>query len=111
MFSRLMRIIKPGDRRKERRVKVRLPADVGGFSGRVTDLSLGGFGFYPDQEGLEVGDEVMATLKPNPDTQIELPSRIVGTDEEGMVLCIAFMKVGPDQFDPLQDIITDAALG
>lgn len=111
MFSRLMQIIKPGDRRRERRVKVRLPAEVGGIPGRVTDLSLGGFGFYPDQEGLEFGDEVMSVLRPDEFTEISIPSRIVGTDNEGMILCVAFTKVTPDLFDPLQDIITDQALG
>ncbi|NMM46429.1 PilZ domain-containing protein [Rhodospirillaceae bacterium KN72] len=111
MFSRLISIIKPGDRRKERRVKVRLPAEVGGIKGRLTDLSLGGFGFYPDQEGLDVGDEVMASLMPDEFTTLDIPSRVVGTDEEGMVLCIAFMKVDADQFDPLQDIITTQTVG
>lgn len=111
MFSRLMRIIKPGDRRKERRVKVRFPADVGGLTGRVTDVSLGGFGFYPDQEGLTEGDEVMAVLMPDEFTTIEIPCRVVGVDDEGMVVCVAFIKVSPEHFDPLQDIIADQALG
>lgn len=106
-----MSIIKPGDRRKERRVKVRLPADVGGIPGRVTDISLGGFGFYPDNEGLDVGDEVMAVLRPDEFTEIEIPSRVVGTDDEGMILCVAFIKVADHHFDPLQDIITEQALG
>jgi len=111
MFSRLMSIIKPGDRRKERRVKLRFAAELGGLKGRVTDLSLGGFGFYPDNEGLEIGDELMVCLMPDELTRIELPCRIVGADDEGMVMCVAFLKVPPELFDPLQQIITDQAFG
>ncbi|MDF1748657.1 MAG: PilZ domain-containing protein [Alphaproteobacteria bacterium] len=111
MFSRLMSIIKPGDRRKERRVKVRLSAELGGIKGRLTDLSLGGFGFYPDQEGLEVGDELMAILHPDEFTNLEIPCRVVGGDQEGMVLCVAFIKVSPELFEPLQSIITQQSVG
>lgn len=110
MFSRLMRIIKLGDRRKERRVKTRFSAEVAGLKGRVTDVSLGGFGFYPDDQGLDVGDEAMAVLMPDEFTTLEIPSRIVGTDEEGMILSVAFIKVSEEQFDPLQAIITEQAV-
>lgn len=111
MFSRLMSIIKPGDRRKERRAKARFPTEVGGIKGRVTDVSLGGFGFYPDETVLEVDDEVMAILMPDEFTSLEIPCRVVGADEEGMVLCIAFLKVAEEQFDDLQAIITEQTLG
>jgi hypothetical protein len=111
MFSRLISIIKPGDRRKERRAKARFKAELGGITGRVTDVSLGGLGFYPDETALEVGDEVMARLMPDEFTTIEIPSRVVGADEEGMVLCVAFLKVADDQFDDLQSIITEQTFG
>jgi hypothetical protein len=111
MFSRLMSIIKPGDRRKERRVKVRLNAELGGIGGRLTDLSLGGFGFYPNAEGLEIGDELMAVLSPDNMPEIEIPCRLVGGDQEGMVLCVAFIKVEPEHFEPLQSVITQQAVG
>lgn len=111
MFSRLMSIIKPGDRRKERRVKVRLNAELGGIGGRLTDLSLGGFGFYPNAEGLEIGDELMAVLSPDNMPEIEIPCRIVGGDQEGMVLCVAFIKVEPEHFEPLQSIIMTQTVG
>jgi hypothetical protein len=112
VFSRLFSIIKPGgDRRKERRVKVRLTAAVGGLHGRITDIGLGGFGFYPDDEGLDLGDELMASIHTPDGAILEIPCRIVGADDEGMVLCVAFLKVTPEQFDPLQDIITHQALG
>lgn len=111
MFSRLMQIIKPGDRRKERRVKVRFPAEVGGLKGRVTDISLKGFGFYPDDTGLDIGDELSAILMPDEFNTIEIPCRIVGADDEGMVLCLFFLKVSEEHFDQLQDIITEQAFG
>jgi len=111
MFSRLMQVVKLGDKRKERRVKTRFPAEVAGLKGRVTDVSLGGFGFYPDDQGLDIGDEAIATLMPDEFTTLEIPSRIVGMDEEGMILSIAFMKVTEEQFEPLQDIITSQTLG
>lgn len=107
-----MSIIKPGgDRRRERRVKVRLSAEVGGLRGRITDIGLGGFGFYPDDEGLDVGDELMCAIETPDGETLEIPCRVVGTDDEGMVLCIAFLKVTPEQFDPLQDIITHQTIG
>lgn len=107
MFSRLMNIIKPGDRRRERRVKTRFPAEVGGISGRVTDLSLGGFGFYPDERGLSKGMDVDAILHPDEFSELTIPCQIVGSDPEGMVVCVAYRDVEEEQFDPLQDIIVD----
>ena len=111
VFSRLMKIIRPGERRRERRVKVRLSAEVNGIRGRVTDVSLGGFGFYPDDEGLTNGLEADGVIAMDDGTSFEVPCRVVGSDEEGMVLCVAFREVTPEQFDALEAIIMHQAVG
>ena len=112
MFSRLMRIIKGGDKRRERRVQVRMPAALSEYRGRITDISLGGCGFYADEGGwLEVGDEVTVHLMPPGEEAIDIPAAIVGQDDEGMVYCVAFKKVSPEAFDRLQEIIVHQALG
>lgn len=111
MFSRLMKIIRPGERRKERRVKVRLSAEVDGIRGRVTDVSLGGFGFYPDDEGLTTGREADGVITVDDGTSFNVPCRVVGSDEEGMVLCVAFREVTPEQFDALEAIIMHQSVG
>lgn len=111
MFGRLIRIIKGGDRRRERRVQMRIPAAMSEFKGRVTDLSLGGCGFYADESGLEVDDEVTAHFMPHDQEAFDIPSKVVGMDEEGMVYCIAFTQVNADAFDRLQDLIAHQALG
>ena len=106
-----MRIIKPGERRRERRVRVRLSAEVNGIHGRVTDVSLGGFGFYPDEEGLTNGLEADGVITVDDGTAFIVPCRVVGSDEEGMVLCVAFREISPDQFDALEAIITQQTIG
>lgn len=110
-FSRLMKIIRPGERRRERRVKVRLSASVNGIRGRVTDVSLGGFGFYPDDEGLITGLEAEGVITMADGEELNVPCRVVGSDQEGMVLCIAFREVTPEQFDALESIITHQIVG
>jgi c-di-GMP-binding flagellar brake protein YcgR len=112
MFSRLVRIIKGRDKRRERRVAVRMPAAMSEFRGRITDISLGGCGFYADEGGaLVVGDHVTAHLMPNGEDPFEVPARIVGQDDEGMVYCVAFTEVSAENFDRLQDVIVHQALG
>ena len=111
MFSRLIRIAKGGDRRRERRVQIRQPAEIDDVPGRITDISLGGCGFYANERGLEVGTDVIARLKPQGEPPLELPARIVGSDEEGMILCVAFREVDPDAFDRLQHMIVHQSLG
>jgi len=112
MFSRLVRIIKGSDNRRERRVPVRMHATMGDYPGRITDLSLGGCGFYADEGGvLQVGKEVTAHLMPPGHTPIEVPARIVGQDDEGMVYCVAFTEVNSETFDGLQSIIVHQAFG
>lgn len=112
MFSRLMRIIKGGDRRKERRVPIRVSATMNGFAGRITDLSLGGCGFYANEgDVLEIGETVAAQLMPPHEDPVEIPALVVGQDDEGMVYCIAFTRVDPAVFDRLQDLIVHQALG
>ena len=111
MFNRLVRIIKPGDRRKHRRVKTRMNATVGNLRGRITDLSLGGCGFYAQDHGLEKGDRVLTVLMPDDEPPIEVPSRIVGVDKEGLVFCVSFSAVGDEQFDRIQALILEKAAG
>lgn len=111
-FSRLVRIIKGGERRKERRVALRLPAEISAHKGRITDLSLGGCGFYVDEGGaLEIGDAVVAHIAPTGEEPFDVPAKIVGQDEEGMVYCVAFTEVAPDNFERLQELIVRQALG
>lgn len=112
MFSRLIRIIKGGDRRRERRVPVRLPGAMSEYKGRITDVSLGGCGFYADEGGvLQLGDRVTAHIHPPHEDAFDLPAEVVGQDEEGMVYCIAFKEVTPENFERLQDVIVHQALG
>ncbi len=111
MFSRLIRVAKGRDRRRERRVQIRQPAEIDDVPGRITDISLGGCGFYANERGLEVGTDVTARLKPQGETPFEIPARIVGSDEEGMVLCVAFREVSPEAFDRLQNMIVHQSLG
>ena len=111
MFSRLLKIIKSGDRRKDRRVKTRIPAILDGIKGRIIDIGLGGIGFYPDMPGLKIGDEVMATLRPDPLTEVKIPCRIVGSDTGAMVLCVIFLHMSEENFLIIQDIITHQAIG
>lgn len=111
MFSRLIRIIRGGDRRRERRVQIRLPAAMSEFKGRVTDISLGGCGFYADEGGLELDDSVTAHIMPPGETPFDVPSKIVGMDNEGMVYCVAFTHVDAEAFDRLQALIVRQALG
>lgn len=111
MFTRLIRVVKGDERRRERRVQVRLPAEIDGVPGRLTDISLGGCGFYADSPGLAPGGEVTARLMPPNQTPFELPARVVGIDGEGMIYCIAFQEVTPEAFERIQKLIVRQTLG
>lgn len=111
MFNRLVKIVRPSDRRKQRRARMHLPATMGNLRGRVTDLSLGGCGFYASDQGLNVGDHVMAVLLPPGQEPIEIPATVVGTDAEQMVFCIAFTAVGEEAFDRIESLILHQAAG
>ena len=106
MFSflaTLFKRIKP-DRRRERRAQLRAKASFGTIKGVVVDLSLGGCGFYPHDEGLEVGQEALLTLDFGVEV-MHIPSKISAKDDEGLIYGIAFREVSPANFEILNDML------
>lgn len=103
ILMQLMKRIKP-DRRKERRAQLRIKARFGEIKGVIVDLSLGGCGFYPHDEGLEVGAQALMTLDFGTDI-IHIPARAVSKDNEGLIFGIAFDQVSEDNFEVLNDML------
>ena len=106
MFSflaRLFKRIKP-DRRRERRAQLRAKASFGTIKGVMVDLSLGGCGFYPHDEGLAVGQEALLTLDFGVEI-VHIPAKVTGKDDEGLIYGIAFQEVSPANIEVLNDML------
>ncbi len=106
MFGNLIKIVGLGDKRKDRRVAVRLPAAFGDVRGRLTDIGLGGCGFYPDRAKLEVGDCGTMHIRVTDETILPLQVEIVSMDEEGMIYSVAFTDLDDRSFQLIENVIT-----
>jgi len=114
MFGILMQLLKriKPDRRKERRAQLRVKARFGEVKGVIVDLSLGGCGFYPHDEGLLVGTQALMTLDFGMEV-IHIPARAVSKDNEGLIFGIAFEQMSEENFEILNEMlvsrVTDSA--
>ena len=106
MFATLLRLIKriKPDRRKERRAQMRVKASFGTIKGVIVDLSLGGCGFYPHDEGLAPGARAVMTLDFGVEA-VNIPARITGKDNEGLIYGVAFEQVSEENFEILNDML------
>lgn len=105
MFGFLLRIIKRSrDRRRERRAQLRAKATFGDIKGAIVDLSLGGCGFYPHDEGLEMEARALLTIDFGTDV-ITLPAKIVSVDSEGLIYGVAFEQVSEENFEILNEVL------
>lgn len=105
MFGNIIKVLRMGDKRRDRRVPVRLPATVGAAKGRVTDISLGGCGFYPDNAGLKVGAESTISITLRDGRLVTIPVEIVSSDEENMVYSIGFGDMDHEAFEAIANIM------
>lgn len=103
MLLRLLKRIKP-DRRKERRAQMRVKARFGNVKGVIVDLSLGGCGFYPQDEGMEVGTRASMTLDFGVEV-VHIPASAVSKDNEGLIYGIAFEQMSEENFEILNDML------
>lgn len=106
MLGNLIKIVGLGDKRRDRRVPVRLPAAFGDIRGRLTDLGLGGCGFYPDRAELAVGDRGIMYIRVTDESILPLDVEVVGSDEEGMIYSLAFNRLDGADFDMVEGAIS-----
>lgn len=106
MLGNLIKFVGMGDKRRDRRVPVRLPAAFGDVRGRLTDIGLGGCGFYPDRAALAVGDRGTMYIRVTDESILPLDVEIVGADEEGMIYSVAFGRLEDADFDMVEGAIT-----
>jgi len=105
MLTRFSRMFKKSERRKDRRTPTTLKATLNNIEGSITDISLGGCGFFPNSKTqLEMGAEITMTLHLE-DGDIYIPAKVVGHDNEYLVYGIAFLNVTPAIFDAIEHII------
>ncbi len=105
MFAKFARHIIKRDKRKDRRIPTKINATMGNIQGRVTDISLGGCGFYPNSGSLMLGQEAAMVLHLG-DDDIHIPAKVAGHDLQQVVYGVAFLELTPKIFSVLEQIIT-----
>lgn len=105
MFTKFTRILKKTERRKDRRIPTTLQASVGDIAGSITDISLGGCGFFPDTKShLKLGAEIAITLHLKGE-DITIPAKIAGHDDDESIYGVAFLELTSATFDTIERII------
>lgn len=110
--TRLIRITSTGNRRRDKRVRnLKLPAVVGGVSGTIVNLSLGGASFRTESTGLENDMETDATFRFS-DGDLTLPVRIISRDTDNTTeFGLSFMGLDRQSFDRIQRAVTNPLRG
>ncbi len=92
------------DRRKDRRVEVRLPATADGAAAIVTSISFGGCAFIAEDADLEPNDVIFIVL----DGQIELEATILRRCNRNRY-AVAFASLTPAAFRAIENLETGHA--
>ena len=103
MFGYKLKGHAPVFRRRDRRFPVSLPATVNDVTVLLKDISLGGLGFFADEEEFEVGEDVLVEIEFSPTHIVKIGATIVRTHGE-TEYGASFLGLSSNAFQLIEDL-------